>query len=134
MLRSGGPAGPAGSSAAVYVLGVLAATRAAGLVLLAQALAVGIASLAAGSPDVRGVLTAGILGTLLRTLAAWGQEAAAARLALGVKERLREAALVRVLDDGGRSSAAGSGQGGRRSCSPGDWTVSTRTTRSTCPH
>ena len=80
---------------------------------MAQALALGIASLAAGSLDVRAVLLQGVLGAVLRTVAAWGQDATAARLAVGVKERLREAALLRVLDDGGTTSAAapGSGQG-----------------------
>ncbi|WP_162149035.1 ABC transporter transmembrane domain-containing protein, partial [Arthrobacter sp. H41] len=109
---AGGPAGAAGSGAAVYLLGLLAAVRAAGLVLMAQALAVGIASLAEGSLQAGGVLVPGLLGVLLRTGAAWGQEATAARLALGVKERLREAALRRLLADGGTSgAAAGSGQG-----------------------
>ncbi|MDN4612008.1 thiol reductant ABC exporter subunit CydD [Arthrobacter burdickii] len=113
VLRSGGPAGAAGSASAVYLLGVLAAARAGGLVLLAQALALGIASVAAGTLDVRAVLLQGVLGAALRTVAAWGQDATAARLALGVKERLREAALLRVLDDGGTTQAApaGSGQG-----------------------
>ncbi|MFJ6003191.1 thiol reductant ABC exporter subunit CydC [Arthrobacter sp. NPDC092385] len=110
-LRSGGPAGAAGSTSAVYLLGILAAARAAGLVLMAQALALGIASVAAGSPDVRAVLLQGALGAGLRTVAAWGQDATAARLALGVKERMREAALLRVLDDGGTTRAAAGGQG-----------------------
>ncbi|MCU1631517.1 MAG: hypothetical protein JWM61_169, partial [Micrococcaceae bacterium] len=45
--------------------------------------------------------------------AAWGQDATAARLAMGVRERMRESALLRVLDDGGTAPAAapGSGQG-----------------------
>lgn len=113
VLRSGGPAGPAGSTSALYLLGVLAAARAAGLVLLAQALAVGIASMAAGSLDAHAVLLQGVTGTVLRTVAAWGQDATAARLALGVKERLRENALTRVLDAGGtaRISPIGTGQG-----------------------
>ncbi|WP_104117437.1 thiol reductant ABC exporter subunit CydD [Arthrobacter sp. B1805] len=113
VLTSGGPAGAAGSAAAVYLLGGLAAARAAGLVLMAQALALGIASAASGPLDVRAVLVQGILGAALRTVAAWGQDATAARLALGVKERMREAALLRVLDDGGTTRAAvpGSGQG-----------------------
>ncbi|MHA7283804.1 thiol reductant ABC exporter subunit CydD [Arthrobacter sp. TMS2-4] len=111
-LKAGGPAGAAGSPAALYLLGVLAAVRAAGLVLVAQALALGIASLAAGSLDVRGVLLQGILGAGLRTAAAWGQDATAARLALGTRERMREAALLRLLDDGGTTpAAAGSGTG-----------------------
>ncbi|WP_434994630.1 thiol reductant ABC exporter subunit CydC [Arthrobacter sp. Ld5] len=111
-LRAGGPAGAAGSPAALYLLGVLAAVRAAGLVLVAQALALGIGSLAAGALDVRGVLLQGILGAALRTVAAWGQDATAARLALGTRERMREAALLRLLDDGGTTrAAAGSGTG-----------------------
>ncbi|WP_247828808.1 thiol reductant ABC exporter subunit CydC [Arthrobacter antioxidans] len=111
-LSAGGPAGAAGSTTALYLLGVLAAVRAAGLVLLAQALALGIGSLAAGSLDVRGVLLQGILGAGLRTIAAWGQDATAARLALGTRERMREAALLRLLDDGGTTrAAAGSGTG-----------------------
>ncbi|MBG6224761.1 ATP-binding cassette subfamily C protein CydCD [Arthrobacter sp. CAN_A2] len=108
-LRAGGPAGGAGSTTALYLLGVLAAVRAAGLVLLAQALALGIGSLAAGSLDVRGVLLQGILGVGLRTIAAWGQDATAARLALGTRERMREAALLRLLDDGGTTRAAAGG-------------------------
>ncbi|MDQ0734399.1 thiol reductant ABC exporter subunit CydD [Arthrobacter agilis] len=115
-LRAGGPAGATGargSASAVYLLGVLAAARAAGLVLMAQALALGIASLADGALDLRAVLVQGVLGAGLRTVAAWGQDATAARLALGAKEGLREAALLRVLDDGGTTRAAtpGSGQG-----------------------
>ncbi|MUK03133.1 thiol reductant ABC exporter subunit CydC, partial [Vibrio cholerae] len=57
---------------------------------------------------------AGILGAALRAAAAWGQDATAARLALGTRERLREAALVRVLDDGG-TTRAGSTTGGQGS-------------------
>ncbi|MGV0109885.1 thiol reductant ABC exporter subunit CydD [Arthrobacter sp. CP30] len=112
-LRAGGPAGAAGSTTAVYLLGVLAAARALGLVLMAQALAVGIASVAAGDLEVGAVLVQGVAGAILRTVAAWGQDATAARLALGVRERLREAALLRVLDDGGTTRAAhgGTGQG-----------------------
>jgi hypothetical protein len=45
---SEGPAGPVGSAPAVYLLGALAAAKAAGLVLVAQALASGLAALADG--------------------------------------------------------------------------------------
>ncbi|MPY11089.1 thiol reductant ABC exporter subunit CydD [Arthrobacter bussei] len=112
-LRAGGPAGAAGSTTAVYLLGVLAAARALGLVLMAQALSVGIASVAAGDLEVEAVLVQGVAGAILRTVAAWGQDATAARLALGVRERLREAALLRVLGDGGttRAGNGGTGQG-----------------------
>ena len=110
-LRTGGPAGAAGSTAAVYLLGILAAARALGLVLMAQSLAIGITTVAAGQPDVRAVLIQGVAGAVLRTIAVWGQDATAARLSLGVRERLREAALLRVLDDGGVTQAATSGSG-----------------------
>ncbi len=80
---------------------------------MAQALALGIASVADGTLDPGAVLQLGILGAALRAAAAWGQDATAARLALGTRERLREAALGRVLDDGGttRAGTTGSGQG-----------------------
>ncbi|MFC3298950.1 ATP-binding/permease protein CydD [Arthrobacter agilis] len=106
-----GGTGSSGSRSAVYLLGVLAAARALGLVLLAQALAVGLASLASGSLDAGAVLLQGAGGVVLRTIAAWGQDATAARLALGVRERLREEAVLRVLDDGGTTAASSGGQG-----------------------
>ncbi|MHA7263826.1 thiol reductant ABC exporter subunit CydC [Arthrobacter sp. TMN-37] len=105
----GSPAGPVGSTPAVYLLGVLAAAKAAGLVLVASALASGIASLAAGQFEAGSLLVQGIAGVVLRTGAAWGQDVTAARLVVGVKERLRSAALERVVGDGGAAPAAGPG-------------------------
>ncbi|MBJ2122187.1 thiol reductant ABC exporter subunit CydC [Arthrobacter sp. MSA 4-2] len=105
------PAGPVGSTPAVYLLGVLAAAKAAGLVLVASALAAGIASLADGGLEPGPLLIQGAAGVVLRTLAAWGQDVTAARLVVGVKERVRHAALERVVGDGG-SAVLPAGTGG----------------------
>ncbi|WP_081744598.1 thiol reductant ABC exporter subunit CydD [Arthrobacter sp. H14] len=97
------------SRRALYLLGLLAALKAAGLVLIAQAVATGIASLAAGAVDWTGLLVEGILGAILRSLAVWGQESTAQRAAAGVKEELRSALTTRVMDDGGKAAGMGTG-------------------------
>lgn len=76
----------------LVALGVLAALRALGLVLVAEAVARGIAGLAAGtlSPgSVRVILILGLGGALLRAAAEWATEAAARRAATAVKQELR---------------------------------------------
>ncbi|WP_165968794.1 thiol reductant ABC exporter subunit CydC [Arthrobacter crusticola] len=95
----------------MYLLGILAAAKAAGLVLVASALAAGIASLADGGLEPGPLLAQGAAGVVLRTLAAWGQDVTAARLVVGVKERVRSAALARVVGDGG-SAVLPAGAGG----------------------
>ncbi|MEE1620244.1 thiol reductant ABC exporter subunit CydC [Zafaria sp. J156] len=79
-----------GTRRALAVLAVLAAAKAAGLVLLADALATGIAQLAAGGElDAPRALAFGLSGALLRGGAAWATQHAALRAGLGAKERLR---------------------------------------------
>ena len=76
----------------LVALGVLAALRALGLVLVAGAVARGIAGLAAGSlstGSVRAILILGLGGALLRAAAEWGTEVAARRAATAVKQELR---------------------------------------------
>ena len=76
----------------LVALGVLAALRALGLVLVAEAVARGIAGLAAGSlstGSVRAILILGLGGALLRAAAEWGTEVAARRAATAVKQELR---------------------------------------------
>jgi ATP-binding cassette subfamily C protein CydCD len=84
---------------ALYLLGLLGAVKAAGLVLVAQAVAVGLAALLAGADAWRSAIWLGLLGALLRGLSSWALQAASARIALGVKERLRG----RMLDSAVRS-------------------------------
>lgn len=97
------------SRRALYLLGLLAAVKAAGLVLLATGIAAGIAGLAAGGPDWGYVAATGVSGALLRSLAMWAQETVAQRAAAGVKDELRSRLTDRVLDDGGTVPGMGSG-------------------------
>ncbi|MCC3264555.1 thiol reductant ABC exporter subunit CydD [Arthrobacter gengyunqii] len=99
----------AASRRALYLLGLLAAVKAAGLVLLATGVAAGVAGLAAGGPDWRWVLANGIAGAVLRSIAVWGTETVSQRAAAGVKEELRASLTKRALDDGGNVPGMGSG-------------------------
>ncbi|WAP50882.1 thiol reductant ABC exporter subunit CydD [Arthrobacter sp. ATA002] len=99
----------AASRRALYLLGLLAAVKAAGLVLLATGVAAGVAGLASGGPDWRWVFANGIAGAVLRSLAVWGTESVSQRAAAGVKEELRSSLTSRVLDDGGSVPGMGSG-------------------------
>ncbi|WP_336713571.1 thiol reductant ABC exporter subunit CydD [Arthrobacter sp. USHLN218] len=100
------PVGAAGKRA-LYLLGVLAAAKAAGLVLLAQAVAAGVAGLAGGGPDWNAVVVEAVAGAVLRAVAAWGQEVLSQRAAAGVKAQLRAALAERVINDGGATGAGG---------------------------
>ncbi|WP_246021297.1 thiol reductant ABC exporter subunit CydD [Arthrobacter echini] len=97
------------SKRALYLLGLLVAGKAVGLVLIAQAVASGIASLAAGQLDWPSLLVEGVGGAVLRSVAIWGQESVAQRAAAGVKEELRGSVVTRVMDDGGTAAGHGTG-------------------------
>ncbi|MCC3299098.1 thiol reductant ABC exporter subunit CydD [Arthrobacter caoxuetaonis] len=97
------------SRRALYLLGLLAALKAVGLVLLATGIAAGIAGLAAGGPDWGYVAATGLAGALLRSLAMWAQETVAQRAAAGVKDELRAQLADRVLEEGGSVPGMGSG-------------------------
>ncbi|WP_105565908.1 ABC transporter ATP-binding protein/permease [Microbacterium halophytorum] len=90
----------------LFVLGVLAALKALGLVLVAEAIARGIAGAASGSIDVLAVVALGIAGGLLRAGAGWASQVAARRIASGVKAVLR-ARLWRRIADGGAGRHGG---------------------------
>ncbi len=79
---------------ALYLLGLLGAAKAAGLVLLAEGVASGLSALLAHGDGWRTAVWLGLAGAVLRGGASWALQAASARVALGAKERLR----VRVLD------------------------------------
>lgn len=83
------PAGT-GSRLVLALLAGLAAAKAAGLILLADALATAIAQLAgSGTADVPRLLALGLAGALLRAGAVWGTQFAARHAGLGSKEKLR---------------------------------------------
>lgn len=83
----------------LYGLGVLAASRALGLVLIAEAVARGISALAGRGLDadaVRLVLVLGLLGALLRAGGEWATSVLARRVATGVKRDLRRRLWRRI--------------------------------------
>ncbi|MFC4244649.1 thiol reductant ABC exporter subunit CydC [Gryllotalpicola reticulitermitis] len=84
---------------ALYLLGLLGAAKAAGLVLVAQGVASGLSALLAHDDGWRGAVWIGLLGALLRGAAAWVLQVASARVALGAKERLRARVLDRAVAD-----------------------------------
>lgn len=89
----------------VYAVGALAAVKAAGLVLLAEAIARGIAAIAVGDPGWRDALVWGAAAAILRAAAAWATQVVAARAAIGTKERVRARLAEALL---GGSPRAGS--------------------------
>lgn len=92
----------------LYLLGLLAALRAGGLVLIAEAVARGIVAVGAGElqvDSIRLVLVLGISGALLRSGAEWATSVVARRIATTVKRDLRSQ-LWRSIADG---NAAGGG-------------------------
>lgn len=100
--------GPSRRSAAL--LAGLAAVKAIGLILLAQAIAAGIAGLAAGTGmDLVPLLGFGAAGAVLRAGAVWGTQFVAQRAALGAKERLRRQLVGAALEGRLRPLPAGTG-------------------------
>lgn len=102
------PAFPSGQAtrSALYGIGLLAALKALALVLMAQAVAGMLAGIAGGGADWRSGLALGAAGTVLRSLAVWGQGIASRRAALGVKEELRAQLIDRALSDGGSTTGS----------------------------
>ena len=144
-----------GTRGTLALLAALAGAKAAGIVLLADALATAIAHIAAGGvADAQRLLWWGTAGVLLRAAAAWATELAARRAGLGAKETLRarlvasalagrapdrdaDAGTARVEDDGAararsapRHRRRGTGRSPRWPAA--GWTGWTTTTRATC--
>lgn len=125
--RAGSPAARRPDLGAVprrslFALGALAAIRAVGLVLVAEAVAFGIAALAEGTVHaagwdagrVRAILFTGIAGALLRAGAEWATVVLARRIASSVKRDLRRRLWRRIGDggtDGDGSAAVLAGDG-----------------------
>ncbi len=102
-----GGLGPQGTRV-VWTLGVLAAVRALGLVLLAEGLARGVAAIAAGgSPRLALPVALALVGGALRALVAWASRASAARAAIGTKERVRADLAARALAPGAAVGGGG---------------------------
>ncbi|GAA2196736.1 thiol reductant ABC exporter subunit CydC [Sinomonas flava] len=101
------PLGPA-TRRALVLLGVLAVAKAAGLVLMAQGIAAGLAAIAAGGAGGAGLAGATWLaaaGILIRAAAQWGAAAVGRWAAVGVKEELRG-----ELIEAGLAGSSGGGE------------------------
>ncbi|GAA3928908.1 thiol reductant ABC exporter subunit CydC [Microbacterium soli] len=93
--------------ASIWLLGVLAASRAVGLVLIAEAVARGIGALAATGltpAATRIILLCGLTGVVLRTGGEWAASVVSRRVATTVKRDLRSRLWRRI--------AEGEGEGG----------------------
>jgi ATP-binding cassette subfamily C protein CydCD len=95
---------------ALYLLGCLAALKALGLVLIAQAVASGVVSVIDGTDAWRGSIALGLLGGLLRSLASWATDIVAAHTASVAKADLRLKLARRVTARGGRDLDEGVGE------------------------
>ena len=105
------PAGT-GSRIVLALLAGLAALKAAGLILLADALATAIAQLAGtGTADVQRLLALGLAGALLRAGAVWGTQFAARHAGLGSKEKLRRQLMAAGLSGSGAETGSGQDRG-----------------------
>ena len=80
----------------LLLLGVLAAFKAGGLVLLAEGVATGIVGAIAGD-DVTGAVRLTIAAGILRAVASWATQVVATRAAIAAKSRLRGDLVERVL-------------------------------------
>ncbi|MBP2436733.1 thiol reductant ABC exporter subunit CydC [Microbacterium amylolyticum] len=91
----------------LYGLGVLAALKAVGLVLVAGAVASGIAGLMDGALDTQLIIYLGCTGAVLRGLAAWGTQVLARNIAIGAKTRLRAQLWARIANGDAEGADAG---------------------------
>ena len=83
------------------VLTLLAAARAAGLVLIAGSIADGIDVVASGRTDARAAIMLGALGVVLRAAASWASAVVSARAAAAAKLHWRGLLTARALEQGG---------------------------------
>jgi len=81
----------------LFVLGLFAALKAAGLVLLAESVATGVVAIINGDDPRTSVILACAAG-VLRAAASWATQVFATRAALGAKSALRLSLVDRVLD------------------------------------
>lgn len=91
--------GPGGMGT-LYRLGLISAGKALTLVVLAQCITTGIVSVINGTGAWHGAVTVGLLAAVARAALSWGGQVAAARSALGAKEKLRGQLAERLLAGG----------------------------------
>ncbi|WP_369047187.1 thiol reductant ABC exporter subunit CydD [Sinomonas sp. P10A9] len=114
------PLGPS-TRRALLGLGLLAAAKAVGLILMAQGIAAGIAGLASGTPGTGTVRDAALwaaAGVLVRGVAQWGTSAVGRWAAVGVKEELRAELIEAGMDAGGTEGPSADDGADRVASSP----------------
>ncbi len=82
----------------LWWLAFLAGLGAVGLVLVADGIARGVASVASGTDTWRGAVGTAAVGLIVRAVSVWASKVAAARTAVGVKRRLRARLVTRVVE------------------------------------
>ncbi|MTE24674.1 thiol reductant ABC exporter subunit CydC [Microbacterium sp. ZXX196] len=102
----------------LFALGVLAALKAVGLVLVAGAVAAGVVGVQSGSFDVRQVLWLGCGGAILRAVAGWGTRVLAQRAAIDLKRTMRGQLWWRIAHGDAEGAAAAETAGGERPTAP----------------
>ncbi|GAA4508055.1 thiol reductant ABC exporter subunit CydC [Brevibacterium yomogidense] len=85
----------------LWAAGVVAAVQAAGLVLIADAIARGVVRAMEGG-SLRGPLVIGVIGVLCQAMGAWAGKAAGAMSSAGAKTGLRRRFIARVFAGTGR--------------------------------
>ncbi|QIN28200.1 thiol reductant ABC exporter subunit CydD [Brevibacterium luteolum] len=93
---------------ALWLLGLIAAAQALGLILVADGIARGIVAAMEGRP-ITMAAALGIIGALIRGLATWASKTAGARAAVGFKTTLRSRLVDRSLAGSGRDLPASDG-------------------------
>jgi ATP-binding cassette subfamily C protein CydCD len=83
----------------LYLLGLLGALKALGLVLIANAIATGIVAVIHGEAGWRGAVAIGLVGAILRAVVTWATEVVSHRAMIGEKQRLRAELAERLVDD-----------------------------------
>jgi ATP-binding cassette subfamily C protein CydCD len=84
----------------LFGLGLLAALKGLALVVTAEAIAVGIVSVLAGTDEWRSAVVAGCAAAIIRAATTWATQAFATRAALRSKQKLRSELAGRLLEGG----------------------------------
>jgi len=100
---------PPRSQRPLVILGALSVGKAVALIVLAQAIAMGVVSAIQGTDRLALAATLGIAAAIVRALLVWLTQIVAERAAVGAREELRHELAERALIRGGRDLPLGIG-------------------------
>jgi ATP-binding cassette subfamily C protein CydCD len=92
----------------LYLLGLISATKALSLVMLAGSLAGGIVSVIGGTTAWHAAVFSGVVAVMLRAASTWAHRVVAARALVGAKESLRSRLAAHLVSRGTASVGASS--------------------------